>query len=50
MLQWTFYGKGYYHKKGTKGPYGHVYNTSLLESLNKALKNQKKKFKNRVQK
>jgi len=48
MLQWTFYGKGYYNKKGTKGPYGHVYNTSLLESLNKSLSNQKRKYKNRV--
>jgi hypothetical protein len=48
MLQWIFYGKGTYKKNGKKGPYGSVNNTSLLESLNKSLNNQKRKYKNRV--
>ena len=48
MLKWTFYGRGYYNKKGRKGQNGSVNNTSLLESLNKALNNQKRKYKNRV--
>ena len=48
MLKWTFYGKGYYNRSGKANQYGHVNNTSLLESLNKALNNQKRKYKNRV--
>jgi len=48
MLKWTFYGKGYYNKKGSKNQYGHVNNTSLLESLNKVFNNQKRDYKNRV--
>jgi len=48
MLKWTFYGKGFYNKKGSKYKYGHVNNTSLLESLNKSLNNQKKQYRNRV--
>ena len=48
MLKWTFYGKGYYNRSGKANQYGYVNNTSLLESLNKALNNQKRKYKNRV--
>ena len=48
MLEWTFYGKGYYNSDGKANQYGYVHNTSLLESLNKSLNNQKRKYKNRV--
>ena len=48
MLQWTFYGTGKTNANRGSKVNGSVNNTSLSESLNKALKNQKKKFKNRV--
>lgn len=48
MLQWTFYGSGKTKANSGSKVHGSVNNTSLSESLNKALKNQKKKFKNRV--